>query len=99
MAFQKGNKLAAKSGQFGHELQKAIAQGDPEKLRRIAEKLLSLAEAGDLAAIREVADRLDGKAVQTVNATVEHTVDVGSSDTFADKIERALQQRAPVTVQ
>jgi hypothetical protein len=99
MAFQKGNKLAAKSGQFGHELQKAIKQGNPETLRKIAEKLLSMAEGGDLMAIREVADRLDGKAVQTVNATVEHTVDVGHSESFADKIEHALKQRAPVTVQ
>lgn len=99
MAFEKGNKLGAKKGQFGHELHKAITQGDPEQLRKIAEKLLAMALGGDLMAIREVADRLDGKAVQTVHATVDHTLDVGSGDSFADKIERALSQRAPVTVQ
>ena len=36
-------------------------RGDPLRLRRIADKLATLAEGGDLGAIREVADRLDGK--------------------------------------
>ena len=40
---------------------------DPLRLRRIAEKLAEKAEEGDLAAIRELADRLDGKPVQVVD--------------------------------
>ena len=39
-------------------------RGDPLRLRRIAEKLAEKAEEGDLAAIRELADRLDGKPPQ-----------------------------------
>ena len=39
-------------------------RGDPLRLRRIAEKLATLAEEGDLAAIRELADRLDGKRIR-----------------------------------
>ena len=39
-------------------------RGDPLRLRRIADKLATLAEEGDLGAIREVADRLDGKPLQ-----------------------------------
>ncbi|WP_192733524.1 hypothetical protein [Bradyrhizobium sp. OAE829] len=42
-------------------------RGDPLRLRRIAEKLAEKAEEGDLAAIRELADRLDGKPVQVVD--------------------------------
>ena len=34
------------------------------RLRRIAEQLVRQAMSGDLAAIKEVADRLDGKPVQ-----------------------------------
>ena len=34
---------------------------------RIAEKLAEKAEEGDLGAIREIADRLDGKPVQVVD--------------------------------
>jgi hypothetical protein len=42
-------------------------RGDPLRLRRIAEKLAILAEEGDLAAIRELADRLDGKPAQVID--------------------------------
>ena len=42
-------------------------RGDPLRLRRIAEKLAEKAEEGDLAAIRELADRLDGKPAQVVD--------------------------------
>jgi len=37
---------------------------DPRRLLTIAEKLAEKAEGGDLAAIREIADRLDGKPGQ-----------------------------------
>jgi hypothetical protein len=40
-------------------------RGDPLRLRRIAEKLAEKAEGGDLAAIRELADRLDGRPPQS----------------------------------
>jgi len=39
----------------------------PLALRRIADQLLDKAEQGDLAAAREIIDRTDGKAVQTVD--------------------------------
>jgi hypothetical protein len=42
-------------------------RGDPLRLRRIADKLATLAEDGDLGAIREVADRLDGKPAQVID--------------------------------
>jgi hypothetical protein len=42
-------------------------RGNPQALRRIAAKLVERAEQGDLAAIREIADRLDGKPVQLLD--------------------------------
>src|SRR6516164_4071969 len=42
-------------------------RGNPLALRRIAAKLVEKAEEGDLAAIREVADRLDGKPAQVID--------------------------------
>jgi hypothetical protein len=51
---------------------------DPLRLHRIAEKLTEKAEEGDLAAIREIADRLDGKPTQVVdrhNVTAEELTD------------------------
>jgi hypothetical protein len=41
----------------------------PQSLRRIADALLDKAEAGDLPSAREILDRLDGKAVQTIDRT------------------------------
>src|SRR5689334_10359715 len=51
---------------FNDALRLAL-RGDPHRLRRIAEKLAEKAEEGDLAAIREIADRLDGKPTQVVD--------------------------------
>src|SRR5258708_14376468 len=41
-------------------------RGRPLALRRVPDKLLDSAEQGDLPAAREVIDRLDGRAAQTV---------------------------------
>ena len=42
-------------------------RSNPVALRRIAAKLVEKAEDGELAAIREIADRLDGKPVQMLD--------------------------------
>ena len=42
-------------------------RSNPFALRRIAAKLVEKAEEGELAAIREIADRLDGKPVQMLD--------------------------------
>jgi hypothetical protein len=47
-------------------LKRAIAQGDPERLRNCAEMLLDKAAAGESWAMQMLADRLDGKATQEV---------------------------------
>lgn len=59
-------------------INRAIAQGDPDRLRKIAEALLDKAAEGDVSALRELGDRLDGKPTQQVEvaATVGLTVEV-----------------------
>jgi hypothetical protein len=42
-------------------------RSNPVALRRIAAKLVEKAEEGELAAIREIADRLDGKPAQVID--------------------------------
>ena len=42
-----------------------LGDDDPRALERIADKVVSLAEMGDMAAIKEIADRFDGKVAQT----------------------------------
>lgn len=45
-------------------------------LRVVAEKLITAAEEGEQWAIKELADRLDGKAVQQIDATVDANLTV-----------------------
>lgn len=52
----------------------AEAGDDRKRLRRIANALLSKAEEGDVQAIKEVGDRLDGKPAQEQHNTNETTI-------------------------
>ena len=52
---------------------------NPKMLARIADKMMLKAEEGDIAAVRELGDRLDGKAIQAVEADIQ-TYDAGSYD-------------------
>jgi hypothetical protein len=51
---------------FTDMLRVALLSGDGRRLPIIAEKLAEKAEQGDIQAIREIGDRLDGKAVQAI---------------------------------
>lgn len=67
---QPGNDNAKKSNRVWQEaIKRVVAQGDSQKLRDLAEKLVSLAEAGDVAALKELGDRLDGKPAQQVQVS------------------------------
>lgn len=50
----------------------AAARQDPNQLKRIAEKVLTKAEEGDMQAITFLADRIDGKAVQPIVGDDDH---------------------------
>jgi hypothetical protein len=62
-----GNPLGKPPGRSSTSLVNAMREAStPEKLRSIALKLLDLAEKGNVKAIAEVCDRLDGKAIQAI---------------------------------
>ena len=63
---QLGNNNAGKNRPFWRALDRAIAQDDGKRLREAAEQLIDLAAAGTPWAVRELADRLDGKAAQAL---------------------------------
>jgi cytochrome c553 len=44
------------------------------RLVRLAEKCVAMAEAGDMQALKEIGDRLDGKPHQTSDMTITRTV-------------------------
>ncbi len=61
-----GNQNASKSKRlFNSALKRALTQG-PERLDRVVETLISLAEQGEGWAVKELIDRVDGKAPQPV---------------------------------
>jgi hypothetical protein len=84
MPFEKGNKLGAKGRLFDGALKRAIAQDDGKRLRDAAEKLLSKAAEGEPWAIRELADRLDGKSQQTVSVERKNVTDLTLSELVAE---------------
>ena len=82
-----GNKNAV-GGQdherpFREALRRAIAQDDGRRLRAAAEKLLDLAEAGEAWAVKEMADRMDGKSRQQVEVNATVTTHEASLDDLA----------------
>lgn len=67
MAAPEGNTNSSKSNRlWGETIKRAVLQSDGARLRAIAEKLLDKASEGDIQAIKELGDRLDGKAAQSV---------------------------------
>jgi hypothetical protein len=64
-----GNKNAVKNRPWADAINRAVLANDGQRLRSIAEKLLVLAEAGDVSALRELGDRLDGKPKQQIEAS------------------------------
>lgn len=76
---QPGNKNAAHDKPWSAAIRKAILANDGKQLRAIADKVVAKAVEGDMQAIKEIGERLDGKAVQAIageldlNLTVEIT--------------------------
>jgi hypothetical protein len=75
MPFQPGNQEAKKRKASPKEFQNALRiavneaheQGGGKKLRALADKLVAEALSGNVTALKEVADRLDGKPAQQLN--------------------------------
>lgn len=64
MAAPIGNTNAIKGKMFYDKLRRRLTQ-EPHRLERIVGELITQAEAGEPWAVKEIIDRLDGKAVQT----------------------------------
>lgn len=63
----KGNKNSTRDKRvWGKIVRKLAVQEDYKKLHAVANALYAKAEEGDISAIKELGDRLDGKAVQEI---------------------------------
>ena len=75
---QSGNPNGrAKDKVWGDAIRIAVNEahegGNGKKLRALADKLVDKALAGDMTAMKEIGDRLDGKTAQSVEMTGEAT--------------------------
>lgn len=69
MAAAIGNQYAAKSKKWAAAIQRALDKrgvSGVEALDALAEKLLAKADEGDMGALKELGDRLDGKPAQSM---------------------------------
>ena len=65
-----GNTNSSKNNRiWANTIRKLAVQEDYRRIHAIAEKLYEKAAEGDLGAIKEVGDRLDGKAIATQELT------------------------------
>lgn len=66
----KGNKNSSKENRlWGSIIRKLAIQEDYKRLHMLAEKLYEKAGEGDMSAIKELGDRLDGKSLQENKVT------------------------------
>lgn len=61
-----GNKNATKNRPWAEAINRVLVAEDGKKMRALAEKLVEKALEGDVAALKEVGDRSDGKAMQAI---------------------------------
>jgi hypothetical protein len=66
MAAPEGNNNATKNRYWSDALRKHITQ-NPQDLADAAQAIFTKAKDGDVIAIKEIADRLEGKPAQSVN--------------------------------
>lgn len=77
---QPGNQNASHKRPFWAAVNRVLVEKSGlakiDALEEIAGKLIEAAQAGEQWAIKELADRLDGKAIQQIDATVDGNLTV-----------------------
>ena len=83
-----GNQNASNVKVWSDAIRRAMARAEHDPvvghrtLNALADRLLEKAAEGDMAALKELGDRLEGKPAQTIDAKVEGglTVTIASTD-------------------
>ena len=100
MAAAIGNKYAV--GRSGHKWRDAIRKAladDKQALEAVARMLIECAKNGDMVAIRELGDRLDGKAVATVQGDFTHRSHVSRLPVVAESTAEWCERYQPPNLQ
>jgi len=91
MAAPKGNANAAKAKIWSDAIRRALHSKDERtkrlKLDELAERLIAKGLEGDVSALREIGDRVEGKAAQPIEGSIDATLTVEILR-FADSLTR-----------
>lgn len=72
-----GNKNATKENRlWGETIRRVVTQENSKRLRAAAESLVAAAEEGDVGALRELGDRLDGKVAQPIEGEFDGKLEI-----------------------
>ena len=73
----KGNKNSSKENRvWGKVVRKLAVQEDHKRIHKVAEALFRKAEEGDISAIKELGDRIDGKSMQEISGNSDAPITV-----------------------
>ena len=79
-----GNNNSSRSNRlWADTIKRALIQSDGNKIRQLAEALIAKAAEGDVAALKEIGDRVDGKSVSSLELSGKD----GSSIPVGIKVE------------
>lgn len=77
MAAPQGNQNAIKAKRWSQAIDRALAERSKSKgieaLDELAEKLLANCDLGDMTALKELGDRIEGKPSQSIDITADVT--------------------------
>jgi hypothetical protein len=77
MVAEKGNKYSSKDNRvWGKTVRKLAVQEDYKRIHKVAEALFRKAEDGDVSAIKELGDRIDGKSMQEISGNSDAPITV-----------------------
>ena len=72
-----GNKNSTKDKRvWGKVVRKLAVQEDYKRIHNVADALFRKAEDGDIAAIKELGDRIDGKSEQTITGDSDQPITI-----------------------
>lgn len=63
---QEGNNNAGKNKPWTDAVRRALLANDGQKLRKLADKLIATAMRGNVNALKEIGDRVEGKVPQAI---------------------------------
>jgi hypothetical protein len=99
MAGVKGRSGPKQEKPWRDAIQRAIHRtaddGKTKRLEMLADQLVTEALKGDVSALKEIGDRLDGKPRQEIEATVERTTFVIRAPEPAQTTEEWKQKHTP----